>query len=411
MKRIAILIDGTWNRPDADHPTNVLRLSRAVQHRGADGVPQLTLYVPGVGSGRGNTRFGRWLDRSLGGTLGWGLMEIIEETYRELLCLYEPGDSLYLFGFSRGAFAARSLAGLIRTCGIPPRRHIGRVPEAIARYVSRGENSHPEDPDSYAFREDFAPYTATSAAEFKSRRDRGDHDVIRLTIDYMGVWDTVKALGLPEFMLLSDRLNAQYNFHDAALSSSVLSARHAIAIDERRATFPSLAWDNLDKLNADRRGAYLQQWFPGDHGSVGGGGERTGLSSITLHWIAIGAQMAGLDLQWHEIDRVASDFDPFAPLTNKIGGLSLSGAALRAISRDRTGPERETELSLCALDRYTGDQGYRPETLKELKDELYEIDKYQLERLRELMIERDGGPTHLPGQRSRPRFEIKAKRG
>ena len=406
MKRIAIFLDGTWNRPDADHPTNVLRLSRAVQGMDRDFVPQITLYQPGVGSGRGANRVARALDRTFGGAFGWGLLEIIEETYRQLIFLYEPGDELFIFGFSRGGFAARSLAGLIRSCGIPPRRHVARVPEAMDRYVSRKPETHPDDPTSWVWREDFAPNTATSDAELKWRRDRHpDSGAIALKIDYLGIWDTVKALGLPKFAHVTDRLKAKYAFHDAALSSSVLSARHAIAIDERRLLFPSLPWDNVADLNLRRRGAYLQQYFPGDHGSVGGGGSRIGLSSITLHWIAIGAQQAGLDLSWSEIDRLAWDFDPEAPLTNKV----QSGGLLAALKADRPGPEDETALSLAAFDRYRRDGRYRPKTLDPLMDELFRDGAD--EHLRALMIERDGGPTHVPGQAARPRFEIARRRG
>lgn len=406
MKKIAIFIDGTWNRPDAAHPTNVLRLSRCVRYHDRGETPQVTIYAAGVGSGRGNTRLGRWLDRTLGGALGWGLLEIIEDVYRQLIFQYEPGDEIYIFGFSRGAFAARSLAGVIRSCGIPPRRHIGQVPEAMAHYIARGAATKPDDPKSRAFRERFAPYTATSESEFNSRRKRGDDQVIRLTIAYIGIWDTVKALGLPAFLHLTDQQKAKYAFQDAALSSSVMSARHAVAIDERRTTFPSLAWDNLDVLNGARRGAYLQQFFPGDHGSVGGGGSRTGLSSISLHWIAIGAEMAGLDLQWEEVDRVAEHFDVLAPLENKFERVKLVKSALKAITSDRIGPTEEVELSLAALDRYLADEAYRPATLEALKDELFDMDASERDHLRRLMIERDGGPTHVVGEQVRPRFEV-----
>ena len=138
MKRIAIFIDGTFNRTDSQNPTNVVRLSRCVKHfdRKTD-TPQMVIYSPGVGSGRGNTALGRKLDRVFGGSLGWGLLDIIAETYRNLVIAYEQGDEVYIFGFSRGAFAARSLAGMIRSCGIAPRSHLGRIPEAVARYVSR----------------------------------------------------------------------------------------------------------------------------------------------------------------------------------------------------------------------------------------------------------------------------------
>lgn len=406
MKRIVIFIDGTWNRPDAEHPTNPLRLSRSVKHVDDDGNPQIVLYTPGVGAGRGNTRLGRSLDRWLGGALGWGLMEIIEDLYRQLVMIYKPGDAIQLMGFSRGAFAARSFAGVLRSCGIPPRHHIHMVREAIVRYASRSPNTHPEDPSSYLFRERVSPDTATSAKEYNWRVARGHTKPVRLMIDYIGVWDTVKALGLPEALHFSDIANARYHFHDAALSSSVVSARHAIAIDEYRWTFPALPWDNLDVLNRSRNGAYLQQYFAGDHGSVGGGGQRVGLSSITLHWIAMGAAQAGLALDWDVFDKEAPELDPGERLVNKFAAKAPTSRDLATLTSDRIKPTAERELSLAAFDRYVADSGYRPPVLAELRDELHGQTQDQIDHLRALMIARDGGETHRLGQRMRPRQTI-----
>ena len=154
MKRIAIFIDGTWNRPGAEHPTNVVRLARSVAKSAPDGTAQHVIYMPGVGHGQGNTKLGRIVDRAFGGALGWGLDQIIADVYRQLVFAYEPGDELMIFGFSRGAFAARSLAGLIRSAGIAPPRHLGRIPEALDRYASAEK---PDDPKAWEFRADFAP--------------------------------------------------------------------------------------------------------------------------------------------------------------------------------------------------------------------------------------------------------------
>ncbi len=418
MKRIAIFIDGTWNRPDAEHPTNVVRLSRCVFHTDAQGAPQQVIYSPGVGAGRGNNRLARRMDRLLGGALGWGLTDIIEEVYRNLVFAYEPGDEIYIFGFSRGGFAARSLAGLIRSCGIPPRRHLARIPEAMARYISRDETTHPEDPSSYEFRADFAPDTATSEGEFNWRRKRGD-GAIRLTLAYLGIWDTVSALGLPHFVPMAERFNAQYRFHDAKLSSSVMAARHAIAIDEYRKTFPAFPWENVEPLNAERRRDWeaqhgsaegfrepvLQQWFPGDHGSVGGGGGRVGLSSITLHWIAMGAQEAGLRLSWEEFDRVAWRFDVDEALTNKFGPVGLSGMLLNTVKDRRDGPREVQDTALATLDRVDRDAGYRPEQLNFVLDDLLEKPAEEVAAMRARMIARDGGPTHETESHLRPRPE------
>lgn len=412
MKRIAIFIDGTWNRPDAENSTNVVRLSRCVQHfdRKTD-TPQMVIYSPGVRSGRGNTAFGRKLDRVFGGSLGWGLLDIIEETYRNLVFAYEQGDEVYIFGFSRGAFAARSLAGMIRSCGIAPRSHLGRIPEAVARYVSRAPETKPDHPQSFAFRADFAPDTATSQAEYNWRRKVGDTNAILLTLPYLGVWDTVSALGLPAFVPFADKFNAQYKFHDTNLSSSVLSARHAVALDERRKTFPAHLWSNLEVLNRrydtdagpQASPAYLQQWFAGTHGSVGGGGARIGLSSIAMHWVAMGAEDAGLALNWEDFDRQAHRLNYKAPTDNRFGPVGLSGMLLGALSKDRKGPIHKDDLSLAALDRFHNDSSYRPQSLQGVLHEIYGLDETAWKELRAQMITRDRGATHDLDTTLRPR--------
>ena len=137
MKRIVIACDGTWNRLDAARQTNVAKLVEAVLPAAEDGVPQVVCHLDGVGSGRGTGRVARALDRALGGTLGLGLEATLAEAYRFLVLTYAPGDDIHLLGFSRGAYTARSLAGLIRCCGILERAHADAVPAALARYQAR----------------------------------------------------------------------------------------------------------------------------------------------------------------------------------------------------------------------------------------------------------------------------------
>ncbi|PUB13193.1 DUF2235 domain-containing protein [Yoonia sediminilitoris] len=410
MKRIALFIDGTWNRPDALNPTNVVRLSRCVKPYDIAGRPQQVIYSPGVGAGRGNTWLGRKMDRILGGALGWGLTDIIQEAYRNLVFAYQPGDEIYIFGFSRGAFAARSLAGLIRSSGIPSRAKLDQIPVAMARYVDSDHRPHPDDPVSFHFRKDFAPRTATSEKELNWRRAQGQTDAIRLKIAYVGVWDTVKALGIPAFLPGARVFNAQYRFHDADLSSSVKSARHAISTDERRITFPASPWENIGVLNRDagvgddKVQPYAQQWFPGDHGSVGGGGARIGLSSVALHWIAQGAALAQLDIDWPEFDKVANRFAPHIDkLTNKFGPAGVSGAMLNTIKKERDGPKELENLSVAALDRLLHDPGYRPETLNFVRDDLRDQPQTKTAAIRDWLVARDGGPTHELDSTMRPR--------
>lgn len=410
MKRIAIFIDGTWNRPDALHPTNVVRLAQCVRGGGEDSMPQVVCYLTGVGAGQGNTWLARKTDRIFGGALGWGLTAIIENAYRNLVFLYEPGDEICIFGFSRGAFAARSLVGLIRSCGIPARDRLAEIPAAIERYRSLDPKTHPNTDESHVYRFDFSPRVTTSDNERAWRETTGHSvaDVVALKIAYLGVWDTVSALGAPEFLPISKWMNTQYRFHDAQLSSMVLAARHAVSIDERRITFPSYPWANMPELNEENDSrlvpSHQQLWFSGNHGSVGGGGNQLGLSSITLNWIALGAQRAGLALDWSEMDKVAWHFDVMDPLDNKFGPVGFSGLLMNALTKDRQGPIGLDEMSMAAVDRAMLDPDYkRNPTLKQVYPALRGLTPEQVDAMRAARKWADGGFTHLPNQVTRPR--------
>ena len=384
MKRIAIFCDGTWNRDDAPYPTNVLRLAQAVKLTAGDGRKQQVFYVAGVGTGRGSNWLARVIDRVAGGILGWGLVENIADAYRSLIFCYEPGDEIYIFGFSRGAYTARSLAGLLRTCGIPPREHVGRIGQAIARYRSRDPKTRPDDPDSFLFRSDVAPFTATSDAEWQWRLKTRPQMCVKLAVNYLGVWDTVGALGVPGYWSAAPFLNRQHQFHDADLSRMVASARHAVAIDERRRTFPPALWSaKLDAMNIAALGAdpdlpldpagradwpYRQEWFPGDHGSVGGGGDRIGLSSLTCDWIAQGAIKAGLDLDGPSLDAIRAGQNIRESLINHTKA-GLMTRIMRKNVADRDGPDRRADLSDVASARIAADPTYRPPTLRKVLDQ------------------------------------------
>lgn len=383
MKRIAIFCDGTWNRHDAPHPTNVVRMAQAVRLTAEDGMTQHVIYQIGVGSGRGGNQIAKTLDKFGGGALGWGLTENIEEVYRALVFCYEPGDEVFIFGFSRGAYTARSLAGMIRSCGIPPRDAVGRVPEALERYRSRDPETHPDDPESFHFRREFSPFTATSEAEFNWRIKSKAGLCVKLNLAYLGVWDTVGALGVPSFLGISHLFNKKYQFHDTDLSRSVASARHAVAIDERRRTFPPALWDNLDRLNKlaltqDDDVAldpalvgdwpYRQEWFPGDHSTIGGGVEKDGLSSASFGWIAQGARAAGLDMRQEVIDRIAANYNVREVTTQKKAG--FFGGLMGRFAQDRAGPTDPVAVSEVARARIACDASYRPASLAKVLEKL-----------------------------------------
>lgn len=379
MKRIAIFCDGTWNRSDARNPTHVLRLAQAVRPTARDGVTQVVHYLQGVGSGQGITKLSRFLDRVLGGALGWGLDDRILDAYRALLFTYEPGDQIYIFGFSRGAYTARSLAGMIRTAGILPSNRTDLIPEAMRMYRAReGRNSHPDSAPSMAARLAMSPEVATSPKDEKWRQDQGIECHL-LDITYVGVWDTVGALGIPAFLgPLARFANARYAFHDADLSRSVGAARHAVAIDERRKHFPPALWTNLDKLNGEitsNTSRYQQLWFAGNHGIVGGSGAAPELSAFPTAWIVAGAQERKLDFNPARLQQLLMAADLKAddrgaalqPAWRNLWGLLLGD---RELLRDPDSHEIPARQISGAAKERVRQTSYRPRTLDPVIDEL-----------------------------------------
>lgn len=349
MKRIVICCDGTWQRLQGTL-TNVALTARAVAPRDGKGAPQVVFYSAGVGAQL--ERQGLW-----NGMTGADLDEHLLEAYLFLNLNYEPGDQLYLFGFSRGAYTVRSLAGLLRKCGILRRAHVDKAYAALELYRRRDVSSDSQAAIDFRAAHAIAWPCTTSDAPALPKPQA----VLRLR--YVGVWDTVGALGIPRVLPISIGLNKRYQFHDTALSSSVDFARHAVAIDERRAAFKPTLWSNVDQFNTPGAPARVAQaWFPGDHGGVGGGKQR-GLSNCALMWVLEGAERAGLVLQREPgsvISAALADIDPIeAPLSNakRFSLLNLLGA------RWRRGLDRFEDLHETALLRWTANKRYRPRPL------------------------------------------------
>lgn len=182
-----------------------------------------------------------------------------------------------------------------------------------------------------------------------------------LEVAYLGVWDTVGALGIPKRYAPFRFINRNHEFHDTNLSRFVKSARHAVAIDERRRDFLPTLWTNIEELNnlvgADSRARdapYQQQWFPGVHGSVGGGGDRRGLSDQALDWVLDGARKLGLDLDTATGSRIfelAPDYRDF--IDNSSEKRSLATKIMHLFPVDRMpGPQSLSEVSISARRRW-----------------------------------------------------------
>jgi uncharacterized protein (DUF2235 family) len=396
-KKLAVFCDGTWNDLRKDIPTNVVRLAKCVAPTSESGDRQIVYYDSGVGVA---ANIGWVVDKAtkyVGGALGRGLDQKIEDAYRFLVLNFEPDDEIYVFGFSRGAYTARSLCGLIRKCGILRRSCFNLVPQALQRYRDK---VHPSSPEMVQFRTSYAHPLATGTEDHErfgvDERNPGTllagerraaiyqyRPPQTYRMMFVGIWDTVGALGVPNrYDWL--HLNRRYKFHDTNASSLLASIRHAVAANEQRGLYDVTPFDNLDKLNIEWAGKtgwnvtdrghasfvpfpdrpYQQRWFPGDHCSVGGGYAEIGLSSDPLLWLAQGAEWAGLsftDDPTNELGVARRAISPFAPLGDK-GRATMPAGKSRA-----AGPSNVDDVSDSLYQRWDGAAEYRPPNLHVLR--------------------------------------------
>ena len=255
-KRIIFCADGTWN--DAATNTNVYKIFKAMGFT----AEQCPIYDDGVGSD-GNT-----LIRLLGGAFGEGLDQKIRDGYTRISHLYEKGDSIFIFGFSRGAYVARSLAGMIANCGVPTQNVDDNLTELAFQ----------------AYREHDMSKRQPLLAQLDQKYAMDDPG-----ITMVGVWDTVGALGIPAIFGGIDL--GRYSFLDTQLHPCIKNAFHAVSIDERRREFPATLWTGQTVAGQ----TVEQVYFPGVHCDVGGGYPETGLSDITLGWMMSKAKALGVD--------------------------------------------------------------------------------------------------------------------
>ncbi|NYI92606.1 uncharacterized protein (DUF2235 family) [Amycolatopsis endophytica] len=332
-KRVVICCDGTWNTPDQPAPTNVSRVALAIAPADGTGCEQRMYYHAGVGTRPG--------ERLWGGAFGFGLSRNVREAYRFLVRTFEPGDELFLFGFSRGAYTARSLAGLVRNCGILRHQHEDRIGEAYALYRSRRDRTHPREVSAQLFRRSFARETR---------------------IRFLGVWDTVGSLGIPlSGMRLVNLINRRWQFHDTELSSSVDAAYQALAIDEQRPPFKPALWHPRPGTLGQR---VEQVWFSGVHSDVGGGYPDRALADISLLWMVERARANGLAFEPGAF--AAADLDPLGPVhTSRTGFYKLLPRHVRPLGAAPGG--REYAAS-SAVERHAMVGGYAPNLARYLTD-------------------------------------------
>ena len=331
MRNLVFFADGTWN--SNDNParlTNVYLLSKICEEADVSKDEQKTKYQTGVGT------TGSIVSRLTGGAFGKGLDQNIIDAYIWLAENYRPSDRIMLFGFSRGAYTIRSLVGMINVAGLldlssddlneVDRRDLSEA--AFSRYRDRGIDQ----------------------TKFAGARTHPTPD-----IQFMGCWDTVGALGIPDEVNVIRKWFSpeKYRFNNTTLSDNVLVARHALSIDEMRRSYAPTLWGETEG-DADRD--IKQVWFPGVHANVGGGYPIRDLSDITLEWMINEAKANGLLLNPSYEDKLSPR--PLGQLEN-----SRKGFFGKLKSRPRAVPNflraaTNEKISEAARVRHVANQGY-----------------------------------------------------
>ena len=338
MKRLIICCDGTWQKLSSDYPTNVVKIAQGIKPLAENKTPQIIFYDEGIGTGKKT-------DRIVGGAFGKGIDRNIKEAYRFLCLNYDEGDEIYLYGFSRGAYTVRSLAGLIYCSGLPKRNNIRQIPQAYKLYRQRNSSGDISTPNT------------EEARNF--RRENGE----RVPIKFLGCWDTVGSLGIPDqisWLLIDEWVNEKYQFHDTVLSPIIQNARHAVAIDEIRKVFDVTP---MKKSSKNSNQSLRQVWFPGNHGCVGGGNkEQSGLSDGTLNWMIDESKSLGLEF---DRSKILDGINPNSTIAfnNNLRGIFLfTRRNLRTVDFNNLHPS--------VIERWSLVDNYRPKNLARYQAQL-----------------------------------------
>ncbi|KAL8732945.1 MAG: hypothetical protein Q9181_003751 [Wetmoreana brouardii] len=283
-KRLVVCCDGTWldntmglMNKKIPLPSNITRITHAIKAKSSDGVPQVVFYEPGVGTEGGIT------NKIIGGATGQGLSDNIREAYSFLANNYSNGDEIFLLGFSRGAFTARSVAGLIGGIGLLTKAGLPDLAEVFKDFQHRRDpNYRPANPDI-----PFPRKPSASDPRYRETMARDGLTRLGVRVKVVGVFDTVGSLGIPRVgwldrFRLQDRSTKEFLFYDTSLDICIDNAYQALALDENRSAFPPAVWERPPNNTITN---LRQVWFPGVHSNIGGGYPDQGISNITLAWM------------------------------------------------------------------------------------------------------------------------------
>ncbi|KAG0146144.1 hypothetical protein CROQUDRAFT_657776 [Cronartium quercuum f. sp. fusiforme G11] len=341
-KRIIVCCDGTWqNGLQANDPrqaTNVLRLARSIfpeDRKTFPPIPQIVHYQTGLG-----TSGDRALDVAAG-AIGIGISAKIREAYAFIAQNYIPGDEVFLFGFSRGAFTARTIASLISDIGILTNKAMGNFFKIFAAYQARGKSENTMDIEKL---ERFLD-------EYRSGGENHAREMPPGTLKCVGVWDTVGALGIPGFFTQSQSPKL-LGFQDNNLSPHIQYAFHAMAIHETREDFVPTKWIQTDKgstyleSHSQQKQVLKQVWFAGAHSDVGGGTPKHDLADLSLIWMIahlLEYKLLSIDRDYLEtVLAPNSDWGEMSPVDSRTGLMMLRPVTVRKIPDGWNASTRET---------------------------------------------------------------------
>lgn len=277
------------------------RISRAIKAESSDNIQQIVFYHYGIGSQGGI------VDRVYGGATGAGLSEAVREAYSFIALNWETDDEIFLFGFSRGAFTARAVAGLISEIGVLTKDGLPYLAEVFEDVQHRRDPHYRPKHPNIPFRDK----PSASSPQYKQELRRRGLTTLGVTIKAIGVWDTVGSLGTPrvswlEKVGIQSSASKRMGFYDTRLSNCIENAFQALALDERRASFQPAVWEKPPGNTTTLR----QVWFPGVHSNIGGGYNDMQLANITFAWMMSQVRsMLDMDIDYlFEQEQVNEDY-------------------------------------------------------------------------------------------------------
>ncbi|QRV92264.1 choline transport protein [Ceratobasidium sp. AG-Ba] len=330
-KRIIVCCDGTWQdgiiRSQTWMYSNVLKLARCLNHddeRYDPPIPQIVFYQAGIGSEQ--NIYSRYVD----GATGASLAEKVQEAYAFIAHNYAPGDEVYLFGFSRGAYTARMVAGFIGYIGILDRTAMDSFADIFI--AMQKKNKAKSEAENKRYEDALAPFK--DICDDGRRRADLNHD--RFTIKCIGVWDTVGSMGLPTVITRnSTKMHQLFDFPDNVLGPHIERAMHAMSLNEDREDFQVTKFYQT-KLGKERGQQLRQVWFAGQHTDVGGGWHDHDLSDVALMWMLANVEdILSIDFKYAKsLPRPIAPWGAQPPHTSQMGIYKLAGQAPRRPSTD-----------------------------------------------------------------------------